>query len=220
LCARSLDFGRTWVVFRGANKVRKTADKPVLAVHERNVLCRLQPRPKNSLSRLRIDAGQTFASGAVNPNAGEGSSLAGGGTGRRRRATLFWLELAYVRRDAADPAGQRFRERFGADGGLPRSTFFWEIDPRTGQPPGPGLGLAVPLGNISFIRPNSKRRPRPRKSRLEKAHLYYQADCDRRSFRLLTSLSGRSTTTSNIWRGAAWQSCHISSNFRKRGALR
>jgi hypothetical protein len=74
--ARSLDFGRTWS-FSWAERGREDADKPVLAVRGADVYVGFNHEEKYFVAASH-DAGQTFTTVNVNPNAGPGWSLAGG----------------------------------------------------------------------------------------------------------------------------------------------
>jgi hypothetical protein len=76
--ARSLNFGRNWS-FSWAERGRDDADKPVLTVRGTDVYVGFNHDEKFFVSASH-DAGQTFNTVQVNPNAGPGSSLAGGAT--------------------------------------------------------------------------------------------------------------------------------------------
>jgi Neuraminidase (sialidase) len=76
--ARSLDFGRTWS-FSVAERGEEDADKPVLTVRGPDVYVGFN-HEEEFLVAASHDAGQTFNVANVNPNAAEGSSLAGGAT--------------------------------------------------------------------------------------------------------------------------------------------
>jgi len=76
--ARSFDFGRSWS-FSMAERGREDTDKPVLAVRGADVYVGFN-REERFLVAASHDAGQTFRSVFVNPNAEPGSSLAGGAT--------------------------------------------------------------------------------------------------------------------------------------------
>ena len=76
--ARSLDFGRTWS-FSWAERGQEDADKPTLAVHGADVYVGFNHEEKLFVAASH-DAGQTFSSVVVNPNAEPGFSLAGGAT--------------------------------------------------------------------------------------------------------------------------------------------
>jgi hypothetical protein len=76
--ARSLNFGRNWS-FSWAERGREDADKPVLTVRGMDVYVGFNHDEKFFVSASH-DAGQTFSTVQVNPNAGPVSSLAGGAT--------------------------------------------------------------------------------------------------------------------------------------------
>lgn len=76
IVARSLDFGRTWS-FSWAERGSEDSDKPVLAVRGADVYVGFNHEERFLVSASH-DAGQTFSVVSVNPNAGPGSSLAGG----------------------------------------------------------------------------------------------------------------------------------------------
>ncbi len=78
LVARSLDFGRSWS-FSWAERGREEADRPVLAVHGAEVYVGFNHEEEFFVAASH-DAGQTFSSVQVNPNAVPGASLAGGAT--------------------------------------------------------------------------------------------------------------------------------------------
>jgi len=78
IVARSLDFGRSWS-FSWAERGREDADKPVLTVRGAEVYVGFNHDEKFFVAASH-DAGQTFSAVQVNPNAGPGSSLAGGAT--------------------------------------------------------------------------------------------------------------------------------------------
>jgi hypothetical protein len=78
IVARSLDFGRTWS-YSWAERGQEEADKPVLAVRGPDVYVGFN-HDENFLVSASHDAGQTFTTVTVNPNAQPGSSLAGGAT--------------------------------------------------------------------------------------------------------------------------------------------
>ncbi len=78
IVARSLNFGRNWS-FSWAERGREDADKPVLSVRGTDVYVGFNHDEKFFVSASH-DAGQTFSTVQVNPNAGPGSSLAGGAT--------------------------------------------------------------------------------------------------------------------------------------------
>jgi hypothetical protein len=76
IVARSLDFGRNWS-FSVAERGEEDADKPVLVVRGPDVYVGFNHEEEFYVAASH-DAGQTFSAVQVNPNAGPGSSLAGG----------------------------------------------------------------------------------------------------------------------------------------------
>ena len=76
--ARSMDYGSTWS-FSWAERGREETDKPVLAVRGTDVYVGFN-REERFLVAASHDAGQTFRTFLINPNAEPGSSLAGGAT--------------------------------------------------------------------------------------------------------------------------------------------
>ncbi len=78
IVARSLDFGRSWS-FSWAERGQEDADKPVLTVRGADVYVGFN-HEENFFVAASHDAGQTFSTIQVNPNAAPGSSLAGGAT--------------------------------------------------------------------------------------------------------------------------------------------
>lgn len=78
IVARSLDFGRTWS-FSWAERGQEDTDKPVLTVRGADVYVGFN-HEENFFVAASHDAGQTFATVQVNPNAAPGWSLAGGAT--------------------------------------------------------------------------------------------------------------------------------------------
>jgi hypothetical protein len=78
IVARSLDFGRNWS-YSVAERGREDADKPVLAVRGNDVYVGFN-HAERFLASASHDAGQTFSTVLVNPNAAPGWSLAGGAT--------------------------------------------------------------------------------------------------------------------------------------------
>ena len=95
--ARSLDFGKTWS-FSYAERGHEDADKPVLAVRGTDVYVGFNHEEEFWVAASH-DAGQTFTSVNVNPNALPGWSLAGGATVDPAGDVYFgWT--AYAKRDA------------------------------------------------------------------------------------------------------------------------
>jgi hypothetical protein len=78
IVARSLDFGRTWS-FSWAERGREDTDKPVLTVRGADVYVGFN-HEENFFVATSHDAGQTFTTVQINPNAAPGWSLAGGAT--------------------------------------------------------------------------------------------------------------------------------------------
>jgi hypothetical protein len=111
--ARSLDFGRTWS-FSWAERGQEDADKPTLAVHGTDVYVGFNHEEKLFIASSH-DAGQTFSSVVVNPNAERGSSLAGGATVEPAGSVYFgWT--AYARHDMQNNPVSVYVSR-SADGG-------------------------------------------------------------------------------------------------------
>jgi len=78
IVARSLDFGRTWS-FSWAERGQEDSDKPVLTVRGPDVYVGFN-HEENFFVAASHDAGQTFTTVQINPNATPGWSLAGGAT--------------------------------------------------------------------------------------------------------------------------------------------
>lgn len=78
MVARSQDFGKNWYL-AVAEHSRDDTDKPVLAVHGADIYVGFNHDEK-FLVAASHDYAQNFSSVVVNPNAGRGSSLAGGAT--------------------------------------------------------------------------------------------------------------------------------------------
>ena len=111
--ARSLDFGRTWS-FSWAERGQEDADKPTLAVHGADVYVGFNHEEKLFVASSH-DAGQTFSSVVVNPNAEPGFSLAGGAT-VDPAGNLYIGWTAYARRDVNNRPVSIYFSR-SADGG-------------------------------------------------------------------------------------------------------
>ena len=77
IVARSLDFGRSWS-FSWAERGSEEADKPVLAVRGADVYVGFN-HEEDFYVAASHDAGQTFSSAQVNPNAGTGIVVGGRG---------------------------------------------------------------------------------------------------------------------------------------------
>ena len=123
IVARSLDFGRTWS-FSVAERGQEDADKPVLTVRGTDVYVGFNHDEKFFVSASH-DAGQTFASVQVNPNAGEGSSLAGGAT-VDPAGNVYFGWTAYVRRELPTQPVSVFVSR-SADGGRTWAIFLLDV---------------------------------------------------------------------------------------------
>jgi hypothetical protein len=96
MVARSQDFGGSWY-FAIAEHSRDDADKPVLAVHGADVYVGFNHDEKFVVAASH-DYAQNFSSATVNPNAGPGSSLAGGAT-VDPSGEVYFAWTAYVRRN-------------------------------------------------------------------------------------------------------------------------
>jgi BNR repeat protein len=116
--ARSLDFGRTWS-FSWAERGREEADKPVLAVRGADVYVGFN-HEENFYVAASHDAGQTFNTAQVNPNAGPGSSLAGGAT-IDLSGNVYFGWTGYARHEMATRPVSIFVSR-STDGGRSWST--------------------------------------------------------------------------------------------------
>jgi hypothetical protein len=98
MVARSQDYGRSWYL-TVAERSPDDADKPVLAVHGPDVYVGFN-HEQNFLVAASHDYAQNFSSAIVNPNAGSGSSLAGGATVDPTGAVYFsWT--AYARQESS-----------------------------------------------------------------------------------------------------------------------
>jgi hypothetical protein len=96
MVARSQDFGHTWNL-AVAERSADDADKPVLAVRGADVYVGFN-HEQEFLVAASHDYGGTFKSVTVNPNAGPGWSLAGGGTVDPSGGVYFsWM--AYARQE-------------------------------------------------------------------------------------------------------------------------
>jgi Neuraminidase (sialidase) len=78
IVARSIDFGRTWYL-SVAYRSSEDTDKPVLAVRGADIYVGFNHEEKFFVASSH-DAGETFRTVSVNPDAGPGWSLAGGAT--------------------------------------------------------------------------------------------------------------------------------------------
>jgi len=80
---------------------------------------------------------------------------------------------------------------------------FWEKPrPHSAQPPGPGLGHAIPL-RIFFHTPQQQTAAQASKEALEKAHRYSKPIATQ--IVPAVTFFPAETTTSSIWRSAVWQ---------------
>jgi hypothetical protein len=123
IVARSLDFGRTWS-FSIAAQGREEADKPVLTVHGPDVYVGFNHEEK-FLVAASHDAGQTFATVSVNPNAGPGWSLAGGAA-VDPAGNVFFGWTAYARHDVTSRPVSVYVSR-SADGGRSWNTTLLDV---------------------------------------------------------------------------------------------
>ncbi len=96
MVARSQDFGRNWY-FAVAEHSRDDADKPVLAVHGADIYVGFNHDEK-FLVAASHDYAQNFSRATVNPNAGAGSSLAGGAT-IDPNGSIYFAWTAYAHRN-------------------------------------------------------------------------------------------------------------------------
>src|SRR5215471_17276011 len=116
--ARSLDNGRNWS-FSWAERGREETDKPVLTVRGADVYVGFN-REERFLVAASHDAGQTFRAAVVNPNAGPGSSLAGGAA-VDPSGNVFFGWTAYAREQMRTRLASIYISR-SSDGGRSWST--------------------------------------------------------------------------------------------------
>jgi hypothetical protein len=121
--ARSLDFGRTWS-FSWAERGREDADKPVLTVRGADVYVGFN-HDERFVVAASHDAGQTFKTVQVNPHAGPGSSLAGGGT-IDASGTVYFGWTAYARAELPARPVSIFISR-SSDGGQTWGTLLLDV---------------------------------------------------------------------------------------------
>ncbi|MGP0021382.1 MAG: sialidase family protein [Candidatus Sulfotelmatobacter sp.] len=121
--ARSLNFGRNWS-FSWAERGREDADKPVLTVRGAEVYVGFNHDEKFFVAASH-DAGQTFGVVQVNPNAGPGSSLAGGAT-VDPLGTIYFGWTAYARRETSTNPVSVFVSR-STDGGRTWNTALLDV---------------------------------------------------------------------------------------------
>jgi hypothetical protein len=123
IVARSLDFGRSWS-FSWAERGREDADKPVLAVRGTDVYVGFN-HDENFFVAASHDAGQTFSTMQVNPNAAPGSSLAGGAT-IDPAGNVYFGWTAYARHEIAIHPVSVFVSR-SSDGGRTWGTLLLDV---------------------------------------------------------------------------------------------
>ena len=123
IVARSLDFGRNWSV-SWAERGQEDADKPVLTVRGTDVYVGFNHEEKFFVAASH-DAGQTFAAVQVNPNAGPGSSLAGGAT-IDPAGNIYFGWTAYARHEMPTRPVSVFVSR-SADGGRTWNTSLLDV---------------------------------------------------------------------------------------------
>ena len=121
--ARSLDFGRSWS-FSWAKRSREDADKPVLTVRGADVYVGFNHEERFFVAASH-DAGQTFGTVQVNPNAAPGSSLAGGAT-VDPAGTVYFGWTAYARHEMATRPVSVYVSR-SPDGGRTWSTLLLDV---------------------------------------------------------------------------------------------
>jgi hypothetical protein len=123
IVARSLDFGLTWS-FSVADRSPDDVDKPVLAVRGTDVYIGFNHEQKFFVAASH-DAGQTFSSVNINPNAAPGWSLAGGAT-VDPTGNVYFGWTSYVRRGLQNHPVDVFMSR-SSDGGRTWSTTLLDI---------------------------------------------------------------------------------------------
>lgn len=125
IVARSLNFGRNWS-FSWAERGREDADKPVLTVRGTDVYVGFNHDEKFFVAASH-DAGQTFSSVQVNPNAGPGSSLAGGAT-VDPVGNVYFGWTAYARHEMPiNPVSVGVNVSRSADGGRTWNTSLLDV---------------------------------------------------------------------------------------------
>ena len=129
IVARSLDFGRSWS-FSWAKRSREDADKPVLTVRGGDVYVGFNHDERFFVAASH-DAGQTFSTVQVNPNAAPGSSLAGGAT-VDPAGNVYFGWTAYARREMATRPVSVYVSR-SSDSGRTWSTLLLDV---SSAPPG------------------------------------------------------------------------------------
>jgi hypothetical protein len=123
IVARSLDFGRTWS-FSWAERGREDTDKPVLTVRGADVYIGFN-HEENFFVATSHDAGQTFATVQINPNAAPGWSLAGGAT-IDPAGNVYFGWTAYARREMPTHPVSVYVSR-SSDGGHTFSTLLLDL---------------------------------------------------------------------------------------------
>jgi hypothetical protein len=129
IVARSLDFGRSWS-FSWAERGRDNtddnadADKPVLTVRGADVYVGFNHEERFFIAASH-DAGQTFSTVQVNPNAAPGSSLAGGAT-IDPSGNIYFGWTAYARHEMPTRPVSVYVSR-SADGGRTWSTLLLDV---------------------------------------------------------------------------------------------
>jgi len=123
IVARSLDFGRSWS-FSWAKRGREDADKPVLTVRGADVYVGFNHDERFFVAASH-DAGQTFSTVQVNPNAALGSSLAGGAT-VDPAGNVYFGWTAYARHEMPTRPVSVYVSR-SPDGGSTWSTLLLDV---------------------------------------------------------------------------------------------
>jgi hypothetical protein len=123
IVARSLDFGRTWS-FSWAERGREDTDKPVLTVRGADVYVGFN-HEENFFVANSHDAGQTFTTVQINPNAAPGWSLAGGAT-IDPAGNVYFGWTAYARHEMPTHPVSVYVSR-STDGGHTFSTLLLDI---------------------------------------------------------------------------------------------
>ncbi len=123
MVARSQDFGRSWS-YSWAERGREEADRPVLTVRGADVYVGFNHEEKFFVAASH-DAGQTFSSVQVNPNAAPGSSLAGGAT-VDPAGTIYFGWTAYARHEMASRPVSVYVSR-SSDGGRTWSNLLLDV---------------------------------------------------------------------------------------------
>ena len=129
IVARSLDFGRSWS-FSWAERGQEDADRPVLTVRGTDVYVGFNHEERFFVAASH-DGGQTFAALQVNPNAGPGSSLAGGAT-VDSTGNVYFGWTAYARHEMPTRPVSVYVSR-SADGGRTWNTLLLDV---SSAPPG------------------------------------------------------------------------------------